>query len=325
MSLRTSDSGPSPIALFGLLLGLCQVGCPAPSGHAQGAGQVSRAAAPSSDGAGARPGCQQPKFQATPEGVTVLVGNQRYRFVAHEVLGEHAYNYTRRTVALRLADGKGLPSKTGKISIEASCYTETDCTAPKDPGGKDLWCLVSHTSLTNPFYPLYQRHRLCPTPLDFIEQLVTYAPSPACFRTALTTYPEHASEILAELDYDLERDDSDDHDELRSLIKTCYALIDAAEKAKHDDPKKAVAKLEATRRLLRPHLSVEQVWIADATLEQALAGLTHRYPYTLVGPKNTIYDVLEGADLISGSFEKTVRPVAPPWDGSRTSGTSVGD
>lgn len=129
---------------------------------------------------------------------------------------------------------------------------------------------------------------------------------------ALTTYPERAAEILAELDYDLERDDSGDQRELRSVIKACYALISAAEKARRDDPGNAIAKLEAARRLLRPHLSTERVWIADATLEQALAGLTHRYPYTLVGPNNTIYDVVEGADLISGSFEETVRPVAPP-------------
>lgn len=178
MSCRTFGYGAGPIALFGLLVGIgqagcstgCSAGCSAPSRHTQ-SGPAARAPAPAD--AGAQPTCLQPEFRATPEGVAVTIGQHTYPFAVREVLGEHAYNYTRRTVGLRLIDKASLPGNTGDIAIETSCYTETDCTAPKDPQGHNLWCLVSHTCLANPFFPLFQRHRLCPSPLEFMERLVT--------------------------------------------------------------------------------------------------------------------------------------------------------
>lgn len=255
------------------------------------------------------PSCTRAEFTASDQGVSVDVGGTRYAFSNEQELGDYSYNYTTRTVRMIQRD-----SDQPHVQLEASCYSETDCNAPDDEHGNELWCLVSHVSVDGAgLFPIFERHDLCRPALDFIATLVTYSQAPTCFRAALGTYPGHLDEYLGELAWDLDKGHVP-ADEMIPLevVNAVRQLARDADTLAADHRDRAAAKLEQARELLALHLDTRSGWTADVIAQQALARVTRRYPYTLVGPENVVYDLTAEGDDPWGS----IRTVSPPWDGT---------
>lgn len=253
-----------------------------------------------SDGA-----CNPSRFERSAEGFTWVIGGASLRFRTHEKVEEqYTYNYRRRTARIESIDDP-------TIYLESSPYTETDCGAPPDPEGNDLWCLVSHGLYgAESLFPLIEAHRPCESGLELLEAFALHSTAPTGFRVALTTYPGALYEELGELSEQMAEQGLE-----AGLIEAIDAHAKAAEDAyqgydRPEDNAKCAAALAEARKLLAPHTRLEAAWRADLVAMRALARLEKRYPYTLVGPRETFYDVVD-----SHTDPWIMKPTPPPWSG----------
>lgn len=226
------------------------------------------------------------------------LGEKTISFAYSETLGETSYNYTRREVVLK---GEG---ELEGVMLDASCYTETDCDAPNDAEGNDLWCLVSHTTLSgSDLRPLFVANDLCSSPVEVMEELAFRTASPSCFRVALASSLGAVGSSLETMAV---------ADEMPDVLAT--RLFEMAENAGAGDtePKEAMAILQEMRTLIAPYREKESGWTVQLAIEQAEAALEGRFRGILVGPTNVFYDV--GPSTSEGWGPIT--PIAAPWDGS---------
>ncbi|MCH9680503.1 MAG: hypothetical protein K0V04_03635 [Deltaproteobacteria bacterium] len=249
------------------------------------------------------PACHPSRFDRSSDGFTWIVGDATIEFRTHETVeAEYAYNYRRRTARIESIDD---PS----IFLESSAYTETDCGAPPDSEGNDVWCLVSHGLVgAHSLFPLIETHRPCESGLELLEAFALHSTSPTSFRVALATYPGALYEQLGVSSEEMAEQGME-----AALIEKIDVYAHAAEQAdqgydRPEDNAKCAAALEEARVLLAPHLGLAAAWKADLVAARALAGLQRRYPYTLVGPRETFYDVVD-----TNADPWTVQPTAPPW------------
>lgn len=251
------------------------------------------------------PTCNPSRFEPSAEGFTWIVGGTSIQFRTSETTeAQYAYNYRRRTARV---ESIGDPT----IYLESSAYTETDCGAPPDPEGNDVWCLVSHGLVgAGSLFPLVQAHRPCETGLELLEAFALHSTAPTGFRVALGTYPGALYDEMGELSERMAEQGLE-----AELIEMIDAHAKAAQDADHgynrpEDNAKCAAALREARKLLAPHTHLEAAWTADLVAERALARLERRYPYTLVGPNETFYDVVD-----PDADPWVIQPTPPPWSG----------
>ncbi len=249
--------------------------------------------------------CNPSRFDPTPEGFTWTVGDATLEFRAHETAeAEYAYNYRRRTARIESVDD---PS----IFLESSAYTETDCGAPPDADGNDVWCLVSHGLVgASSLFPLIEAHRPCESGLEILEAFAIHSTSPTSFRVALPTYPGALYEELGMLSEEMAEQGMEP-----ALLEEIDAYAHEAEDAdqgydRPEDNAKCAAALEKARALLAPHTGLAGAWKADLVAARSLARLQRRYPYTLVGPRETFYDVVD-----ADASPWIIQPTPSPWSG----------
>jgi len=280
-----------PMKLYPLLvaLGLASAACsrpsanpvPPPRSSARGESadeQPGSRSAPQRDG-----GCQPSSFERTSTGVAWRVGDAVVEFA--ETLEwletESAYNYRRRTVQL----------SHGEVALASSCYTETDCDVPDDPDGGKRWCLVSHgLDGSATLRALEQTRHACESPLEILEGLTQHSAAPTCFRVALGTYPGAAWEELGVLASELQAQGVS-AETLAEIERLAKAAQDA-DRGYNDpaDNAKAAAALEALQTVLAQHMDLEPAWQLGLLISRSLARLQDRYPATLVGPNDKLYD-----------------------------------
>lgn len=252
----------------------------------------------------ASPACTSSSFESTPTGVAWRIGDRTVEFTSTVEFSESAseYNYRRRTVHL-VHDG---------IDLHASCYPETDCDVPDDAEGHDRWCLVSHgLRREHLLRSLFEGSTPCESSLELLEGLAQHSAAPTCFRAALPTYPGAPWEKLAELSEPLQ-EEGVPAATLAELERLAKAANDADRG--YNDPVDNAAVAKALRELdalLVEHAHHEAAWELRLVVARSLARVEARYPATLVGPKEVLYDAWFGA----GEEPPKITRTAAPWDG----------
>jgi hypothetical protein len=143
-----------------------------------------------------------------------------------------------------------------------------------------------------------------------LEALALHATAPTCFRVGLSVHPSSLYDEMGVLSEEMAAQGIEPQ-----LIERIEAHAREAEQAykgydRPEDNAKAAAALLKARALLVPHMRREAAWKADLLAARALARLQKRYPYTLVGPEETFYDVVDfGAD------PWVVQLTPSPWSG----------
>ncbi len=252
----------------------------------------------------AAPGCAASSFERTSSGVTWQLGDRSIEFAStiEWLEDESDYNYRRRTVHL----------VSGDVDLAASCYAETDCDVPDDADGKDRWCLVSHGLQGEWSLPaLLGAANPCESSFELLEGLAQHSAAPTCFRAALATYPGAPWEKLGELAEPL-REGGLEAETLAELDRLAKEANDADHG--YNDPADNAAAARALRKLsalLADQAPQKPVWELRLLVDRALARVEARYPATLVGPGEVLYDARFG----TGEEPPEIVPTAEPWAG----------
>lgn len=248
------------------------------------------------------PGCAASSFERTSDGVTWRLGDRSIEFAStiEWLEDESDYNYRRRTVHL----------VSGDVDLAASCYAETDCDVPDDADGKGRWCLVSHGLEGEWSLPaLIDTANPCESSLEVLEGLAQHSAAPTCFRAALPIYPGAPWEKLGELSEPL-REGGLPAATLADFERLAKAANDADKG--YNDPADNAAAAQALRQLddlLSDQAPQESIWELKLMVARALARVEGRYPATLVGPDEVLYDAWLGV----GEDPPKIVPTAAPW------------
>lgn len=251
------------------------------------------------------PACHASRFERTPEGFIWHVGTAALPFRAwHEAEETDRFNYRRRTAHIAYVDD---PS----VKISSDAYAETDCGAEPDDDGNEVWCLSSNGLVgESSLFRLVQAHRPCESGLELLEAFAMHSSAPTAFRVGLPMDQGFFHEMLGFLGESMAAE---------GIPQTAIDEVNAhAQRAvdadsgyrRPEDDALAIAALDDARGVLAPFLAQESAWHADVLAARALAKLRRRYPATQVGPRETLYDVVEP----DADPPRRV-PTPAPWSG----------